>query len=111
MKFMIAAIAVALASGTAVAQSSYRTDQYGNSYQTHRSGNISQTYGSNASTGSTWSSTTQNVGNSSYTTGTNSNGQGWSSTTHNYGGGNSTTYSTDSRGNTTTRSCFGGICN
>ena len=101
MRMLIAAAALALipvnvAHAQCIGTSSFRTctDASGNTYTTTRSGNMSTTYGSNPSTGSTWSQQSYRSGNMTNTYGTDSNGRSWNSTTTPYG-----TYGTDARGN------------
>ncbi len=53
----------------------------GNSYSTTHFGNSTITEGSNSRTGSRWDSTTQNVGDTSFTTGRDSDGNYWNTTT------------------------------
>lgn len=115
----ITAIVIAMAALPAAAQSScigdssYRTctDASGNSYSTISTGDSSYTSGSNARTGSTWSTSTHRLSEDmSIHSGTDSRGRSWSGTTHTIG--DMTIQSgTDSRGNPYSRTCLYGICN
>lgn len=86
--------------------SSYRTctDKSGNTYTTQRIGDSSFTDGSNPVTGSNWSQSTQHIGDSSFTTGYDADGNSWNSTTQTIG---DTTFQngTDSEGNSFSRTC------
>lgn len=70
----------------------------GNTYTTQTIGDTSYTSGRNSNTGSTWRETATNVGNTTYYNGTAADGNTWSGTSTTVG---NTTYSrgTDSRGN------------
>ena len=73
-------------------------DNSGNTYNVTKFGNTSTVYGSNSRTGSRWSSTTNKIGNSTYTTGRDKRGNSWSTTTTPYG-----SFGRDSRGNSWSR--------
>lgn len=79
--------------------SSYYTcnDNSGNRYDISRYGSYTQVDGYNYNTGSSWSQSTQNIGNTSYTNGYDKNGNSWNSTSQTIG---NITYQngTDSRG-------------
>lgn len=74
------------------------TDDSGNSYNVQQYGNTTTVDGYNASTGSTWSQSTQRIGNSAYTNGYDAQGNSWSQNSQTYG---NTTYQSgyDSDGN------------
>lgn len=76
----------------------------GNTYEVQRLGNITEVQGSNSSTGSTWSQTTETIGNTTYTTGYDKDGNQWNQTGERIG---DTYYydGTDSDGNS-----FSGTC-
>jgi hypothetical protein len=103
-------IASATCYGTGSFQTCYDA-QSGNNYQIQRYGNTTQMYGSNPSTGSNWSQTTNRIGNTTYQNGYDSNGNSWNTTRQDYGNGNYTINGTDSQGNSVNQSCFGGLCN
>ena len=73
-------------------------DSSGNSYNVSKFGNSTTVYGSNSRTGSSWSSTTNKIGNNSYTYGRDKNGNSWSTTTTPFG-----SWGTDSNGNSWSR--------
>lgn len=85
-------------------------NQSGNSYSTTRLGNQSFTNGYNASTGSNWRQNTNNVGDTSYTNGTNADGKQWNKRTTRVGN-TSYTNGTDSEGNSFSYSCNEYGCN
>lgn len=81
------------------------TDTNGNNYTVNRLGTTTLMNGSNAYTGSTWSQNSIGTGNSTYTTGTDSDGNSWNMNQHRIG--RTTIYSgMDSDGNS-----FSGTCN
>ncbi|EHM2198236.1 hypothetical protein ABNK09_004221 [Salmonella enterica] len=61
--------------------------------------------GSNASTGSTWSQTSQTFGNQTYTNGRAANGQSWNQTQTNLGGGSRMVTGTNSKGQSYSHYC------
>jgi len=71
----------------------------GSSYTTQEIGGSKFTNGYNYNTGSSWNSSTTNIGDTSFTSGRDSDGNSWNTTTQNIGG---TTFSNgrDSNGNT-----------
>lgn len=77
----------------------------GNQYTINRYGDTTQTYGYNANTGSNWSQTSRNYGNTTYQNGYDSDGNSWNQTIrHN---GRNTNYSgTDSDGNFFNKTCY-----
>ena len=85
--------------------------QSGNSYQIQRYGNTTQMQGRNPSTGSSWSQSSQSIGNMTIQRGRDSNGNSWNTTRQDFGNGNYMINGRDSQGNTVNKSCFGGICN
>ncbi|MFZ7202393.1 hypothetical protein ACLSZC_04295 [Avibacterium avium] len=79
-------------------------DDNGNEYTVTRYGNITDVQGYNSNTGSSWSQTSQTIGNTTYQDGIDSNGNSWNQTIQNIG--NSTYYSgTDSNGNSFYKTC------
>ncbi len=111
MKARIAVVAVIAAFSMSAQAACYGsgayqtcTDNSGNSYNVNRYGNTTSMYGSNPSTGSTWSQNSTTVGGTTYHNGTASNGNSWSGTTSTYGGV-TTHQGIDSRGNSYSKTC------
>lgn len=102
----LAALAPCAASAACIGSDSlaYCSDDSGNTYNVRRLGNTTYVDGNNAQTGSTWSQSSQTLGNTTYHQGTAANGNYWNGTTTNLGG---TTYhqGTDSRGNYYSKTC------
>jgi len=103
MKFALAVALLAapvLSSANCVGSGSYTycTDNNGNSYNVQRIGNTTFVNGNNAANGSSWSQTSQTIGNTTFHNGTAANGNSWSGTSQQIGG---TTFNSgvDSRGN------------
>ena len=117
MRYLVSAVFFAVMTSTANAQcfgtEAFQTCtdfQSGNTYQIQRFGNTTQMYGSNPRTGSTWSQTTNKIGNTTYQNGFDSSGNSWNTTRQDFGNGNFNVYGTDSSGNFVNKSCFNGIC-
>lgn len=93
-------VAPGVTSAACYGSASYKTctDDQGNSYSVQKSGNQTRVQGYNYQTGSSWSQSTQRIGNSSYTTGYDADGNSWNSNSRTIG---NTTYQsgTDSDGN------------
>ncbi|MDR1843935.1 MAG: hypothetical protein LBR63_09230 [Citrobacter amalonaticus] len=85
-------------------------DNNGNSYQVSRMGNTTTVNGHNANTGSTWSQSSNTIGNSTYTNGRASNGQHWNETQTNVGGTRIIS-GTNSQGEPYTHTCNQFGCN
>lgn len=86
-------------------------DNNGNTYQVNRMGGMTTVNGRNASTGSTWSETSNTIGNSTYTNGRAANGQAWNETQTNLGGGNRMISGRNSQGQSYSYSCNQFGCN
>ena len=117
MRFFASVIFFAVMASTANAQcfgtGAFQTCtdvQSGNTYQIQRFGNTTQMYGSNPRTGSTWSQTTNKIGNTTFQSGRDSSGNSWNTTRQDLGNGNFTIYGNDSNGNSVSQTCFNGIC-
>ena len=82
----------------------------GNTYQISKYGNTTEVQGSNSSTGSSWSQTTNTYGDTSYTTGYDKDGNSWDQTTTHYGHDSYSYSGTDSDGNSFSGSCSYGTC-
>lgn len=82
----------------------------GNTYQITKYGNTTEVQGSNLSTRSSWSQTTNTYGNTSYTTGYDKAGNSWDQTTTHYGDDSYSYSGTDSDGNSFGGSCSYGTC-
>ena len=95
-----AMLAANQASAACTGTDAYKTcrDAQGNSYTVQQIGNQTTVRGRNANTGSTWSQSTQRIGNSSYTRGRDRDGNSWNASSSTYG---NTTYTRgrDSDGN------------
>ncbi|CAA6807826.1 MAG: Unknown protein [uncultured Campylobacterales bacterium] len=93
---VITILGVEILFGGCIGSGSLKTcyDNNGNTYNVNKIGSSTYVNGSNSNTGSSWSSTSNRVGDTTYTTGTASNGNTWNSTSSKYG-----TYGTDSEGN------------
>lgn len=125
----VAASMLGQASAACYGSSTFKTctDQSGNTYNVQRIGNTTQVNGYNSATGSNWNQSSQRIGNSTFTTGTDSDGNSWNqnsqklgdttiqsgydSNGRSYNGtvrkvGNSVNYSgTDSNGNYYNKTC------
>ena len=108
----ISAIAIAFAvampaSAGCVGTGSFRTctDASGNTYTTNQIGNTSYTTGRSMSTGSTWSQNSTTVGGTTFTNGVDADGNTWRATTNRVGGSTFTS-GTDSDGNYFSGSSF-----
>jgi len=78
--------------------------QTGNTYNVTKFGNTTQVQANNSRTGSSWSQSTQNFGNQSYTTGRDKDGNTWRHNTNQIG--NTQYYNgSDSQGNYYNGSC------
>ena len=84
--------------------------QSGNTYQIQRYGNTTQIQGSNPYTGSTWSQTTNRIGNTTLQNGRDSSGNSWNTTRQDFGNGNFNVYGSDSSGNVVNKTCINGVC-
>lgn len=94
------------APGNCLGSDSFYTcnDSSGNSYTVSKFGNTTNVQGNNYRTGSSWNQSTQNYGNSSYTTGRDKDGNTWRQNTNQIG--DSTYYNgQDSNGNYYNGSC------
>lgn len=80
-------------------------DNNGNSYTVNRMGNMTTVNGHNSQTGSSWSQTSQTIGNQTYTNGRAANGQAWNQTQTNFGNGTRTISGTDSNGQHYSTTC------
>lgn len=115
MRSIIVAALLALphiASANCQGSGSFQTcmDSSGNSYNVQRYGNTTQVQGFNAQTGSTWSQTSQSVGNTALHNGTASNGNMWSGSSTTFGG-TTTHQGVDSQGRLYQRTCNQFGCN
>lgn len=99
-------LSCAMAGATCYGTGSYQTcnDGAGNSYTARRYGDTTQVQGTNTQTGTPWSQTTRNVGNTTRYQGSAANGASWQGTSQPSGGA---TFhrGTDSQGNAYTRIC------
>lgn len=110
MKKLIAAFALTIATPVAFAAcygtGSFQTcnDMSGNTYNVQRFGNTTNMQGYNAGTGSSWSQTSQQIGNTTIHSGTSASGNAWHGTSQQIG--NSTIYNgVDSNGNVYNKTC------
>lgn len=112
LSVLLAAAFATSAEATCIGSGNFQscTDTSGNNYTVNRLGNTTIMNGSNAYTGSTWSQNSMTTGNSTYTTGTDSDGNGWNMNQQRIG--STTIYSgTDSDGNSFSGSCSQFGCN
>lgn len=109
MRTFLITSALALACGAASAQcigsgSLYTcSDSSGNSYTVNRLGSMTMMSGSNAATGSQWSQTSSQLGNTTYINGQ-TNGRAWNNTITTMPGMTMQS-GTDSRGRSFTKTC------
>jgi len=104
LSMTVLAIGTLLAAGSAQAacygSGSFKTctDANGNSYTVQNSGSTTTVQGYNPNTGNSWNQSTQRIGNSSYTNGSDAQGNNWTQNTQKIG---NTTYQSgyDSDGN------------
>lgn len=116
MRKLIATIALASAASVAqancIGSDSLKTcydSESGNSYTISSFGNTTIVNGSNASTGSTWSSTSNTFGNTTFQTGQDKHGRSWNQTIQRMG--DSTFHSgQDSDGNSFSKLCTSAGC-
>ncbi len=85
-------------------------DNNGNTYQVSRMGGMTTVHGRNSNTGSSWSQTSNTIGNSTYTNGRASNGQTWNETQTNMGG-TRMIYGRNSQGQSYSHTCNQFGCN
>ena len=81
--FCVSSVASAQCIGTNALSTCY--DNNGKTYQVNRMGGMTTVNGRNSNTGSSWSQTSNTIGNSTYTNGRASNGQTWNETQTNMG--------------------------
>ncbi|WP_215903895.1 hypothetical protein [Acinetobacter bereziniae] len=82
----------------------------GNTYDVSKYGNTTDVNGHNSNTGATWSQSSQTIGNSTFTTGSDKDGNLWNQTTNHYGDDSYSYNGTDSDGNSFSGSCSYGSC-
>ena len=82
----------------------------GNTYDVTKYGNTTDVSGRNSNTGATWSQSSQTIGNSTFTTGSDKDGNLWNQTTNHYGDDSYSYNGTDSDGNSFSGSCSYGSC-
>lgn len=120
MKKIITAIAAALIAGQAAAQcvgsGAYQVCNdpiSGSTYNVTRIGGMTSVQGNNTRTGSSWSQTSQDIGNMTITNGRSASGNSWNATTQRIGDTTAITSGTDSRGQSFNCTTVGGVavCN
>ncbi|HDX8356737.1 TPA: hypothetical protein RQN15_000461 [Aeromonas hydrophila] len=79
-------------------------DEHGNTYTVQKFGGTTYVEGQNSRTGSTWSQQSQQLGNSTYTTGQDADGNSWNSTATKMGS-STIINGTDSDGDSFTTTC------
>lgn len=82
----------------------------GNTYDVTKYGNTTDVSGRNSNTGAIWSQSSQTIGNSTFTTGSDKDGNPWNQTTNHYGDDSYSYNGTDSDGNSFNGSCSYGSC-
>lgn len=106
--FCASSVASAQCIGTKALSTCY--DNNGNTYQVSRMGGMTTVNGRNSNTGSSWSQTSNTIGNSTYTNGRASNGQTWNETQTNMGG-TKMIYGRNSKGQSYNHTCNQFGCN